>query len=87
MSFVIELRFKAEDEVGHHLFLREHKTRVEQEGRPKNKTILISNIPPWCNTNSIRPLFDKFGKIDNLHVNKIAIRSSNLEPIFCLPFL
>jgi len=66
MSHVIELRFK--EESGHHLFIRNHQTRIEQENRPKGKTILVCNIPPWCPNKSIKNIFRKFGKIENVEV-------------------
>jgi len=63
MSFVIEIKFRSEDEVGHHLFIRKHQTRVIDTTRPKNRTILVCNIPPWCPTNQIKRLFSPYGSI------------------------
>ena len=68
MSHVIELRFKEDYSPGHHLFIRNHQTRIEQKTRPKGKTILCSNIPPWCPNNKIKNIFKKFGKIENVEV-------------------
>jgi len=63
MSFVIEIKFRAEDEVGHHLFIRKHQTRVIDTTRPKNRTVLVCNIPPWCPTTQIKRLFSPYGSI------------------------
>merc|ERR1711990_424331 len=68
MSHVIELRFKEDYSPGHHLFIRNHQTRIEQETRPKGKTILICNIPPWVPNKSIKNIFRKFGKIENVEI-------------------
>jgi len=63
MSFVIEIKFRVEDEVGHHLFIRKHQTRVIDTTRPKNRTVLVCNIPPWCPTSQIKRLFSLYGSI------------------------
>ena len=69
MSFVIEIKFRSEDEVGHHLFIRKHQTRVIDTTRPKNRTILVCNIPPWCPTNQIKRLFSPYGSIVSAEVH------------------
>mgnify|MGYP000552436679 CR=1 FL=1 len=66
MSVIYEIRFKDGDDVGHHLFIREHTTRVEEESRPSGKTILISNVPPWCSAQTLKKLFARFGNIENV---------------------
>ena len=75
MSFVIEIRFK--EDVGHHLFIRNHQTRLEQQTRPKGRTLLICNIPPWCPNKAVSRLFGRFGKLENVEVN--IMHRSGLE--------
>lgn len=78
MSFVIEIRFK--DNVGHHLFVRNHQTRLEQQTRPKGRTLLICNIPPWCPNKAISRLFGRFGKLENV---EIQLRPGKYEENKC----
>ena len=78
MSFVIEIKFRSEDEVGHHLFIRKHQTRVIDTTRPKNRTILVCNIPPWCPTNQIKRLFSPYGSIVS---TEVKIITTNLKSV------
>ena len=68
MSVKFDLRFKEGDEVGHLLFVREHSTRVEEASRPAGRTVLVCNIPPWADGNTIKRLFSKYGKIESVQV-------------------
>ena len=79
MSFVIELRYEAEDEHGHHLFCRRHVTRVEQSDRPKGRTLMVCNIPPWCPATHIKPLFSKFGSIEKVDVQLKPGKNEDLD--------
>ena len=79
MSFVIELRYEAEDEHGHHLFCRRHVTRVEQSDRPKGRTLMVCNIPPWCPAAHIKPLFSKFGSIEKVDVQLKPGKNEDLD--------
>lgn len=66
MSVSIEIRFKEGDEIGHHLFVRRHATRVEQGDRPSGRTLLVCNCPPWCPPDAVRRLFGRFGAIESV---------------------
>ena len=66
MSVSIEIRFKEGDEIGHHLFVRKHATRVEQNDRPSGRTVLVCNCPPWCPPDAVRRLFGRFGAIESV---------------------
>ena len=82
MSFVIEIKFRSEDEVGHHLFIRKHQTRVIDTTRPKNRTILVCNIPPWCPTNQIKRLFSPYGSIVSTEVKTIIFHQKSVNYFF-----
>ena len=82
MSFVIEIKFRSEDEVGHHLFIRKHQTRVIDTTRPKNRTILVCNIPPWCPTNQIKRLFSPYGSIVSTEVKTIIFHQQSVNYFF-----
>ena len=68
MSYVIELRYEADDEHGHHLFIRPHVTRVEQANRPKGRTIMVCNVPPWCPSTHVKLIFAQFGAVERVDV-------------------
>ena len=68
MSYVIELRYEADDQHGHHLFIRPHVTRVEQADRPKGRTLMVCNVPPWCPSSHVKLIFAQFGAIERVDV-------------------
>lgn len=79
MSIVFEIRFKEGDEIGHHLFVREHTTRVEEESRPTGRTVLVSNVPMWCKQQTLKTFFTRFGAIDNLQTQLKPGRQEKLN--------
>jgi len=40
--------------------------RVEQEGRPSDRTVLVCNVPPWCEVAAVSRIFSKYGPIDTV---------------------
>jgi len=67
-SLTFDIKFEEKSEGGHTLFVREHKTRVEEEHRPSGRTIIVCNIPPWCPKTSIKANFGRFGKIKDIQL-------------------
>lgn len=67
-SLTFAIKFDEKSEGGHTLFIREHKTRVEEAHRPAGRTIIVCNIPPWCPKNSIKANFVRFGKIQDIQL-------------------
>ncbi|CAG5086631.1 Oidioi.mRNA.OKI2018_I69.PAR.g11291.t1.cds [Oikopleura dioica] len=67
-SLTFAIKFDEKSEGGHTLFIREHKTRVEEAHRPTGRTIIVCNIPPWCPKNSIKANFVRFGKIQDIQL-------------------
>ena len=77
MSVKFDIRFREGDEIGHHLFVREHSTRVEEASRPSGRTVLVSNIPPWVEESTLKRLFSKYGKIESVQVQLKPGKSEN----------
>ena len=54
-------------------------TRVEQSDRPKGRTLMVCNIPPWCPANHVKVLFTKFGQIERVDVQLKPGKAENID--------
>jgi len=60
----ISVYFDSKSQFGHVLFIKQHKTRNSSTESP---TLLILNVPPYCDKECLQMIFKKCGTISNIH--------------------
>ena len=48
LSSVLPLKIKKESKCFHYLYVKEHSVRESIASKPKDKTLFVLNIPPYC---------------------------------------
>ena len=45
---VVPVKFSAQNSKAHYLYLKEHSVRETDLSKPKDKTLFVLNVPPYC---------------------------------------
>ena len=45
---VIPLKVKEDSKTSHYLYVKEHLVRDNNQQKPRNKTLFVINVPPYC---------------------------------------
>lgn len=65
------IKFDKTCKFGHTLFYKPNQTRTEDTSKPKLRTLLVLNVPPYCNKESLSRIFSlKFGDVENVILQK-----------------
>ncbi|XP_013389988.1 ribosomal RNA-processing protein 7 homolog A [Lingula anatina] len=67
---VIPLKLNKQCKSCHHVYLKEHSVRETDAAKPKDRTLFILNLPPYCNEECLKRLFSDCGKIENIHIQQ-----------------
>ncbi|XP_071107516.1 ribosomal RNA-processing protein 7 homolog A-like [Haliotis cracherodii] len=65
---VVPLKF-SEDKTAHCLYLKEHSVRENDSSHPRNRTLFVLNVPPYCNEDCVKQLFTPCGKIVQVYLH------------------
>merc|ERR1712038_959369 len=60
---VVETRFDASSTVGQCMYLKEHSVQRTDSCKPRDRTLLILNIPPYCDQACLERIFSCCGKV------------------------
>ncbi|KAK3090845.1 hypothetical protein FSP39_015129, partial [Pinctada imbricata] len=63
---VLQTRFDDGSQAGHNLYVKEHRVKDTDESKPRDKTLMIVNVPPYCNEECMKRIFSHCGKV--MHV-------------------
>nr|XP_039267916.1 ribosomal RNA-processing protein 7 homolog A-like [Styela clava] len=66
----IRIKFDDTTTCVHDLLYKENKTRTEDINKPKNRTLLVTNVPPYCTEGNLRRYFSKFGEVENVTLER-----------------
>ncbi|KAI4887116.1 hypothetical protein NFI96_018938 [Prochilodus magdalenae] len=68
---VLSLRFHSNSMVQHRLCVKEHRVRAENNtNRPKDRTLFVLNIPPYCTPSVVKELFSQFGIVQSVELSE-----------------
>ncbi|XP_022305800.2 ribosomal RNA-processing protein 7 homolog A-like [Crassostrea virginica] len=63
---VIQTSFQESGKIGHSLYVKENERRGAN--RPKDRTLFVGNIPPYCTEKSIQQVFKTFGDVMKVYL-------------------
>jgi len=64
---VLQLKFSPTSQNCHHLFFKPHTVRAEEPLKPRDRTLLCANIPPWATAEAIRRIFQANGPVEQVY--------------------
>ena len=64
---VLKLKFSNLSNSAHHLFFKPHNVRVDEPLKPRDRTLFITNIPPWATTDCIKRIFQANGPVEEVY--------------------
>ncbi|KAH3796477.1 ribosomal RNA-processing protein 7 homolog A-like [Dreissena polymorpha] len=53
----------------HYLYVKDHSVREAHPCKPKDKTLFILNIPPYCSKEILQHMFSRCGPIQTVHLH------------------
>lgn len=65
----MELKFSDSSTCGHQIFIKDSDCK-DSETRPKDKTVLVCNVPPYVTGDGLRNAFSDVGKIERVEFQK-----------------
>lgn len=65
---VLSLKFN-ENCTENFIFLKKHSVRDQANHTPKNRTVFVQGLPPYCTKDLLKSLFNKFGKTQGVYVH------------------
>ncbi len=63
---ILKLRFSPSSDSSHHVFFRPHRVRDPCAEKPNLRTLMLSNVPPWCPRAAIRRIFGDCGPVEEV---------------------
>ncbi|XP_062577426.1 ribosomal RNA-processing protein 7 homolog A-like [Saccostrea cucullata] len=63
---VLQTKFQESSKPGHSLYVKEHQGRAST--RPKDRTLFVVNVPPYCTQVSIQKVFSAFGEVIKVYM-------------------
>ncbi|KAL3876926.1 hypothetical protein ACJMK2_034707 [Sinanodonta woodiana] len=67
---VVPVKFSEKCKAAHYLYLKEHAVRDNDEHKPKNRTLFVLSVPPYCTEECLRRLFAQCGKVQRVYIHK-----------------
>ncbi|KAL0992983.1 hypothetical protein UPYG_G00101800 [Umbra pygmaea] len=75
---VLSLKFKADSDSQHNIFVKEHLVRAGQTPqRPLDTTLFVLNIPPYCSEGTLKEIFSQFGPVKSVELRE---KPGSFEP-------
>ncbi|XP_035829195.1 ribosomal RNA-processing protein 7 homolog A isoform X2 [Aplysia californica] len=65
---VLQVKPTVRSNVCHCMYLREHSAAVPRAEWPQGRTLIVHNIPPYCNEENVRLLFKECGDIIRVYL-------------------
>lgn len=65
---VVQVKPTVRSTTSHFIYIREHKSAVTRAEWPQGRTLLVHNIPPYCNEDNVRHLFKDCGFIVRVYL-------------------
>jgi len=75
---VLQTRFNKKSTAGHCLYIKQHNVHSE-ECKPRDRTLLILNIPPYCDHECLSRLFSNCGRVTRVYLHETP--NSKAPPI------
>ena len=76
---MIPIKFSTKSKAQHYLYVKEHSVRESHVTKPRDKTLFVLNVPPYCNKvktmkttidecqhKNVQYMFQLFGKTINV---------------------
>ncbi|XP_021379438.1 ribosomal RNA-processing protein 7 homolog A-like isoform X2 [Mizuhopecten yessoensis] len=60
---VVQVKYCEKSKATHCIYLKEHSVREGDKCKPKETTLFLLNIPPYCKEEHLRRMFCTFGKV------------------------
>nr|CAB3265797.1 ribosomal RNA-processing protein 7 homolog A-like [Phallusia mammillata] len=75
---VLKVKFDQKCTEGHSLYVKQHNVRKSQNADAEmDSTLMVLNVPPYCDEKCLRRLFGECGKISSINVQK---KPGTIEP-------
>lgn len=59
----LKLKFSSSQSCYHHVQFKAHNVRVEEETKPRERTLFVANLPPWVTVDAVKRIFQTNGTI------------------------
>ncbi|XP_006013588.1 ribosomal RNA-processing protein 7 homolog A [Latimeria chalumnae] len=67
----IPVRFSEKQTSHHYLYLKEHQVRADTDStRPRDRTLFVINVPPYCLEESLLRLFSRCGPVQSVELQQ-----------------
>ena len=63
---LMKLKFSSSQSCHHHVPFKAHDVRVEEETKPRDRTLFVANLPPWSTVEAVRRIFQCNGSISSV---------------------
>lgn len=67
---VVPLKFSEECSSQHWLYLKEHSAREKCKEKPRDRTLFVIGVPPYCTQESLKNVFSVCGKISSVFLQE-----------------
>lgn len=84
---VMKLKFSENSRGVHHLLWKRHTVRTYSELKPPGRTLFVVNVPPYCTEDSLKNVFLKYGKVENIYFHKKPSSDSSEKPKYANFFI
>ncbi|XP_064594855.1 ribosomal RNA-processing protein 7 homolog A-like [Liolophura sinensis] len=64
---VIQVKFSERSKACHQLYLKEHSVRESSSCKPKDRTLFVVGVPPYCDEECFKRLFSDCGKVQHVY--------------------
>ncbi|XP_060591249.1 ribosomal RNA-processing protein 7 homolog A-like [Ruditapes philippinarum] len=63
---VLPLKIEEKSTCHHYLYVKEHNIRDARDCKPKERTLFVLNVPPYCEEGHFREMFERYGTIQRI---------------------
>lgn len=67
---VVPLKFSKESNAQHWLYMKEHSVREKCAEKPKDRTLFILGVPPYCTQDSLKNMFSVCGNVNSVFLQE-----------------
>ncbi|XP_065181217.1 ribosomal RNA-processing protein 7 homolog A-like [Sycon ciliatum] len=64
----VRVKFDETCQSSHCVYIKKHNVRIESDATPPDRTLFVLNVPPFCDEDSVRHIFERFGPISAVHL-------------------
>ncbi|WAR31285.1 RRP7A-like protein [Mya arenaria] len=83
---VVPMKVDEKSHGSHYLYMKEHSVREANPCKPRDRTLFVLNIPPYCTEEVLQYMFSGCGQVQTVHLHNkptsgpSAVNQSNFFP-------